>query len=68
MAQPILMFRIALMQVQDLALDFIKLQKVRTGPPLERVHVSLDGIPSLALQVCPLPCVKTETFPMWAES
>jgi len=38
---------IPLTQVQDLALGFVELHVVGTGPPLKPVQVPLDGIPSL---------------------
>jgi len=38
---------IALTQVQDLALGLVELHESRTGPPLQPVRVTLDGISSL---------------------
>ncbi|KAK4824658.1 hypothetical protein QYF61_017031 [Mycteria americana] len=44
--QPVLKLRIALTQVQDLALGLVEPQEVHTGPLLQLVQVCLDGIPS----------------------
>ena len=46
-AQPIFGLGIAPNQMQDLALGFVELHEVCTGPPLEPVKVPLDGIASL---------------------
>jgi len=52
-AQPLLMFGIALTDVQDLALDLVELHAVCTGPPLQLVQVPLNDIPSLQLSTTP---------------
>jgi len=46
-AQPVLILRVALMHVQDLALGLGELHEVHTSPPLKPVRVPLGGIPSL---------------------
>ncbi|KAK4827563.1 hypothetical protein QYF61_019187 [Mycteria americana] len=46
-AQPVFVLGIALTHVQDLALGFVELHEVHTGPPLKPVRVPLDGIPPL---------------------
>jgi len=45
--QPVFVLGIALIHVQDLALGLVRLHEVHTGPPLEPVKVSRDGIPFL---------------------
>jgi len=45
--QPVLVFGIALTQMQDLALGLVELHVVHAGPPLQPVKVPLNGIPSL---------------------
>ena len=45
--QSLLIFEIALNQVQDLALGFVEFQKAHTIPHLKPIKVPLDGIPSL---------------------
>ncbi|KAK4824941.1 hypothetical protein QYF61_021561 [Mycteria americana] len=45
--QSVLLLGIALIQVQNLALGFVELHAVCTGPLLKPVKVPLDGIPSL---------------------
>ena len=42
----VLILKIALTTVQDLALGFVELHEVHMGPPLKPVQVPLDGIPS----------------------
>jgi len=46
------MLRVALTQLQDLALGLVELHVVHTGPLLELVQVPLDGIPSFWLVNC----------------
>ncbi|KAK4822675.1 hypothetical protein QYF61_019042 [Mycteria americana] len=46
-AQPVFVLWIAPTHVQDLALGFVELHELHTGPPLKPVKVPLDGIPSV---------------------
>ncbi|KAK4827314.1 hypothetical protein QYF61_016564 [Mycteria americana] len=50
--QPVLKPRIALTQVQDLALGLVEPCEVHTGPPLQLVQVPLDGILSFRCVNC----------------
>ena len=52
--QPVLIWGVALTQVQDLSLGIVELHEVHMGPLLEIVQVPLHGIPSLGVSTTPV--------------
>jgi len=57
--QPLVILRVALTQVQDLALGLVEPQEVHMGPLLKLVQVPVDGILSVRCVNGPLSLVSS---------